>query len=151
MYLTDAEKLLKGKTLVFDSKGNAYTFLDIDDKGDLIVACPQAVTGKITLIRANCRRRRANQSFPLSENERELIHRVFGGVKIDEEKVSTCNTGGWVMNDFYTCPCGGTVVVSEMCCAFYKDDDTLATAEYEDVPHFDWDEPLWTKEELSRR
>lgn len=83
-----------------------------------------------------------SNTFVLTEEHEELIHRVFGGTKILRDTVRTVNTGGYVMNDLYDTPDGHLVVVYEYGAVFLNDPNDFLDYEVETVPQFEWDEPL---------
>lgn len=76
----------------------------------------------------------------LTEDEVELIHRVFGGTKIIEDSVYTLQTGGNWMVDIYQTECGNIVTVSEDCAMFCSDIDDWYDSEGVNKPTFHWDE-----------
>lgn len=96
-----------------------------------------------------CRKIMPNQTFPLSEYDIEAIHRVFGGIKIREDTVRTVDTGGGVMNDIYDTACGQIVVVYEYGAMMFKDMEGYGANDILNTPIFEWNEPLYSVQELT--
>jgi len=90
----------------------------------------------------------SNQTFPLDEDQIELIHRVFGGTKIIQSSVRTVNTGGYFMNDLYNTECGHIVMVYEYGAIFYTSIEEWQESLHNKKPQFNWDEPLRSFEKL---
>jgi len=88
----------------------------------------------------------SSQTFTLTKEQIELIHRVFGGTKIILDSVKTINTGGYVMNDIYNTECNQIVIVYEYGAMMFKNMESYNANDHS--PHFNWDEPLLTNEEL---
>lgn len=100
--------------------------------------------------------------YILSEENIELIHRIFGGEVILEDQIESVNTGGDVMNDLYPTANGHLVVVFQYGAIFvpsrelYEHDcftDFVYDIESNDVrnegcryPLFHFDEPLEWKD-----
>jgi hypothetical protein len=109
-----------------------------------------------------------NATFKLTEDQEELIHRIFGGEEILTDQVQTINTGGGVMNDLYPTKNGHLVVVFEYGACFVDDMKNYEDSSYQDrlydietpyimairniknpLPMFSWDEPLeYTDEQV---
>jgi len=85
------------------------------------------------------------KTFYMNEDEQELIHRVFGGVKILDDSVQSINTGGGVINDLYTTACGHYVSVFEDGSAYFETLEAYHNGDY--VLNFVWDTPLDTMDE----